>query len=146
VLLLQQNKVGYKCYLQAPYLLACIYTIKYSLSLAYFNSRNISYICKDLREGIKYTIRDFYVVSTVHLEMKLYNDRRNAQVFNLFIYLLLPYIFLAFFSQSSEAGVQFRQLRQWLKFPGYGVWAQALTPYPGDLTTAEVVHLPPQMG
>jgi hypothetical protein len=29
--------------------------------------------------------------------MKLYNDQRNAQVLNLFIYLLLPYIFRAFF-------------------------------------------------
>jgi hypothetical protein len=27
----------------------------------------------------------------------LYNDQRNAQVFNLFIYLLLPYMFRAFF-------------------------------------------------
>jgi hypothetical protein len=31
----------------------------------------------------------FYVVRTVHFGMKLYNDQRNAQVFNLFIYLLL---------------------------------------------------------
>jgi hypothetical protein len=30
-------------------------------------------------------------------EMILYNDQRNAQVFNLFIYLLLPYKILAFF-------------------------------------------------
>jgi hypothetical protein len=29
--------------------------------------------------------------------MELYNDQRNAQVFNLFIYLLLPYMFRAFF-------------------------------------------------
>jgi hypothetical protein len=29
--------------------------------------------------------------------MKLYNDQRKAQVFNLFIYLLLPYMFRAFF-------------------------------------------------
>jgi hypothetical protein len=29
--------------------------------------------------------------------MKLYNDQRNAQVFHLFICLLLPYMFLAFF-------------------------------------------------
>jgi hypothetical protein len=29
--------------------------------------------------------------------MRLYNDQRNAQVFNLFIYLLLPYMFRAFF-------------------------------------------------
>jgi hypothetical protein len=29
--------------------------------------------------------------------MKLYNEQRNAQVFNLFIYLLLPYMFRAFF-------------------------------------------------
>jgi hypothetical protein len=34
---------------------------------------------------------------TVHFGMKLYNDQRNAQVFNLFIYLLLPYMFRAFF-------------------------------------------------
>jgi hypothetical protein len=39
----------------------------------------------------------FYVVRTVHFGMKLYNDQRNAQVFNLFIYLLLPYMFRAFF-------------------------------------------------
>jgi hypothetical protein len=38
-----------------------------------------------------------YVVGTVHFGMKLYNDQRNAQVFNLFIYLLLPYMFRAFF-------------------------------------------------
>jgi hypothetical protein len=29
--------------------------------------------------------------------ISLYNDQRNAQVFNLFIYLLLPYMFRAFF-------------------------------------------------
>jgi hypothetical protein len=29
--------------------------------------------------------------------MKLYNDQRIAQVLNLFIYLLLPYMFRAFF-------------------------------------------------
>jgi hypothetical protein len=29
--------------------------------------------------------------------MKLYNDHINAQVFNVFIYLLLPYMFRAFF-------------------------------------------------
>jgi hypothetical protein len=34
---------------------------------------------------------------TVRLGMKLYNDQRNAQVFNLFIYLLLPYMFQTFF-------------------------------------------------
>jgi hypothetical protein len=34
--------------------------------------------------------RIFYVERSVHLGMKLYNDQRNAQVSNLFIYLLLP--------------------------------------------------------
>jgi hypothetical protein len=29
--------------------------------------------------------------------MKLYNEQRNAQVFNLFIYLILPYMFRAFY-------------------------------------------------
>jgi hypothetical protein len=38
----------------------------------------------------------FYVVRAVHFEMKLYNDQRNAPVFNLFIYSLLPYMFRAF--------------------------------------------------
>jgi hypothetical protein len=37
-----------------------------------------------------------YFVRTVHFGMKLYNER-NAQVFYLFIYLLLPYMFQAFF-------------------------------------------------
>jgi uncharacterized membrane protein YhdT len=55
--------------------------------------------------------------------MKLYNDQRNALVFNLFINLLLPYMCRAFFSPSSEAGLQ---LRQWFKSPGYGVSARAL--------------------
>jgi hypothetical protein len=39
----------------------------------------------------------FYVVRTVHFGMKMYNDQRNAQAFNLFIYLLLPYMFQAVF-------------------------------------------------
>jgi hypothetical protein len=65
----------------------------------------------------------------------LYNDQRNAQVFNLCIYLLLPYMFQAFFSPSSEAGVQ---IQQWFKSAGYGVsapalLAQALITYPADL-------------
>jgi hypothetical protein len=39
----------------------------------------------------------FYVLRTVHFGMKLCNDQRNAQCFNLFIYLLLPYMFRAFY-------------------------------------------------
>jgi hypothetical protein len=69
---------------------------------------------------------EFYVVRAVHFGMKLYNDQRNAQGFNLFINLLLPYMFQASFSPSSEAGVQ---IWQWFKPP---VSAQVLTPYPGD--------------
>jgi hypothetical protein len=34
---------------------------------------------------------------TVYFGMKLYNDQRNVQVFDLFIYLRLPYMFRAFF-------------------------------------------------
>jgi hypothetical protein len=48
-------------------------------------------------QSIFYVVRNFYVVRTVHFGMKLYNDQRNAQVFNLFIYLLLPYMFRAFY-------------------------------------------------
>jgi hypothetical protein len=74
----------------------------------------------------------------------LYNELRNAQVSNLFINLLLRYMFALSFSPSSEAGVQ---IRQWFKSRGDGVRAQALTPYPRDLrTTAEFVHLPLKMG
>jgi hypothetical protein len=36
-------------------------------------------------------VLQFYVV------IKLYNDQRTAQVFSLFIYLPLPYMFRAFF-------------------------------------------------
>jgi hypothetical protein len=58
----------------------------------------------------------------MHFGMKLYNDQRNAQVFNLSIYFCLTCFGLSF-SPSSEAGVQFRQ---WFKSPGYGVSALAL--------------------
>jgi hypothetical protein len=39
----------------------------------------------------------FCVVRTVHFGVKEYNYQRNAQFLNLFIYLLLPYMFRAFF-------------------------------------------------
>jgi hypothetical protein len=39
----------------------------------------------------------FYVVTVVNFVMKQYNNQSNAQVFNLLIYLLLPYMFQAFF-------------------------------------------------
>jgi hypothetical protein len=39
----------------------------------------------------------FSAVRSVHFGMKLYNDQRNAHVFNIFIYLLLPYMFRDFF-------------------------------------------------
>jgi hypothetical protein len=32
----------------------------------------------------------------INVYLKLYNDQHNAQVFNLFTYLLLPYMFRAF--------------------------------------------------
>jgi hypothetical protein len=34
----------------------------------------------------KNVLEKFYVVRIVHFGMKLYNDQRNAQVFNLFNY------------------------------------------------------------
>jgi hypothetical protein len=40
---------------------------------------------------------------------ELFNDQRNTQFSNLFIYLLMPYMLRASFNPSSEAGVQFRQ-------------------------------------
>jgi hypothetical protein len=77
-------------------------------------------------------LSELYVVSTVHFGMKLHNDQLKAQVFNLF-YLSIYFCLTCFglsFSPSSESCVQFRQ---WFKFPGYGISARALTPYPGDL-------------
>jgi hypothetical protein len=74
---------------------------------------------------MEFTPGFFYIVRTVHFGMKLYNEQRNAQVFNLFIYFYLACFGLSF-SPSSEAGVQFRQ---WFKSPGYGARARALTPY-----------------
>jgi hypothetical protein len=47
-------------------------------------------------------ICNFYVVRTVHFGMKLYNDQHNAQAFNLFIYLLLPYMFRALIPYPGE--------------------------------------------
>jgi hypothetical protein len=60
------------------------------------------------RQTSEEKIETFYVVRTVHFGMILSNNQRNAQVFNLFICFLLPYMFRAFFSPSSEAGVQLR--------------------------------------
>jgi hypothetical protein len=37
------------------------------------------------------------VKTLIYKDTKLYNDQRNAQVLNLFIHLLLPYMFWAFF-------------------------------------------------
>jgi hypothetical protein len=54
----------------------------------------------------------FCVVTTVCFGVKSYNDQRNAQVFNLFMYLLLPYMFRAFLKPIFRG--------------------RALTPYPGD--------------
>jgi hypothetical protein len=41
----------------------------------------------------------FYVVRTVHFIMKLYNDQStcNAQVLDLSVYSILPYMFRTFF-------------------------------------------------
>jgi hypothetical protein len=96
----------------------------------------------------------FYVVRTVHFRMKLYNDQHNVQVFNLFIYLLLPYMFRAFFKpifrgRCTNSAVV---LVSW-------VWCKCLgqdgtVPFwPGHWhhtqqtrTTAEFVHLPLKMG
>jgi hypothetical protein len=75
--------------------------------------------------------------------MKLYNDQRHAQVFNLFIYLLLPYMFRLSFSPSSEAGVQFGR--------GSSLLDMVSAPRGWHHTketwnTAEHVHLPLKMG
>jgi hypothetical protein len=43
-----------------------------------------------------------YVVRTVHFGIKLPNDQRNAQVLNLFINLILPYMFWAFLAHFQR--------------------------------------------
>jgi hypothetical protein len=53
------------------------------------------YVCDTVK---KHPYKLFvYVVSTMHFGMKLCNDQRNEQVFNLYLYLLLPYMFRASF-------------------------------------------------
>jgi hypothetical protein len=47
--------------------------------------------------GKVHFVNILYYVRTVYFGMKLYNDQRNVQVFNLFINLLLLYMFRAFF-------------------------------------------------
>jgi hypothetical protein len=59
---------------------------------------------------------------TMYFEIKLYNDQGNAQLFYLFPYLLLHYMFRAFFNPSSEAGVQ---IRLWFYSAGYCVNVRA---------------------
>jgi hypothetical protein len=43
------------------------------------------------------TVRNFYFGKPKIIKFKLYNGQRNAKVLNLFIYLLQPYMFRAFF-------------------------------------------------
>jgi hypothetical protein len=83
----------------------------------------------------------FYALRTVHFGMKLYNDQRNAQVFNVFVSALHVSSFLLaqlqrqvynFGSGSSPLGM--------VSAPGRRHHTQ------GTWTTAEVVHLPLKMG
>jgi hypothetical protein len=62
--------------------------------------------------------------------IELYNDQGNAQVFNLFIHLLLPNMFQAFFKPIFRGRCT---NQQWFKSLGYGVSARVLTPYPAEL-------------
>jgi hypothetical protein len=80
---------------------------------------------------------------TVYFGMKLYNDERNSQVFNLFIYLLPPYMFQGFLVHLK---------RQVYKF-GSGLSLLGMVSAPGrwhhtqqTWTTAEFVYLPLKMG
>jgi hypothetical protein len=69
----------------------------------------------------------FCVVRIVHFGMKLYNDQYNACIFNLFISLLLPYMFQAFFSAHLQ-----RLVYNFGRGSSLSAWA--LSPGPGDLT------------
>jgi hypothetical protein len=89
------------------------------------------------KEGNNNTQTIFYVVRTVHLEMKLYNDQRNAHVFNIFIYLLMPYMFRAFFKPI------FRGRRTLLAVV---LISWALKPYPGDLNHYQICTSPSEYG
>jgi hypothetical protein len=86
-----------------------------------------------------------YVIRTVHIGMKFYNDK-FLNLFYLSIYFFLTCFRLSF-SPSSEAGVQ---LLQWFKSPRHGVSARArmetyssilareLTPYIGELNHCRI--------
>jgi hypothetical protein len=68
---------------------------------------------------------------------KLYNDQRNAQVFNLFIHLLLSHVFWAFFKLIFRGKCTNSAV---ILAPGRWHHAQE------NRTTVEFVHLPRQMG
>jgi hypothetical protein len=63
------------------------------------NFRIISLLSLTLpaRSTVQSSFFKFYVVGILHFGMKFCNEQRNAQVFSLFIYLLLSYMFRAFF-------------------------------------------------
>jgi hypothetical protein len=50
-------------------------------------------VISDFRREVDDILAKFYV----HFGMKLCNDQRNAQVFNLFFFSLLPYMFRVLF-------------------------------------------------
>jgi hypothetical protein len=67
------------------------------------------------------------------------------EFYNLFVYLLLPYMFRAFFYLIFKGRCTILAVVQvswvWCQRPGL-----SLTPYPRDLNHAEVVHLHLKMG
>jgi hypothetical protein len=112
-----------------------------SVPLLRWTSINWVLICSIIGEMIRSLttaptnlVKKFYDVRTVHFGMKLYNDQRNAQVFNLFIYLHLPYMFRAFFQPifrgtcTSSAVVEV----SWALFqsPGADIVHRRLEPLP----------------
>jgi hypothetical protein len=75
--------------------------------------------------------------------LKLYNDQCNAQVFNWFIYLLLSYMFRAFFQPIFRGRCTVSTVVQI-----FWVWCQRPRWHhsPEAWTTADIIHLPLKMG
>jgi hypothetical protein len=87
---------------------------------------------------LKSTETFFYIVRTVHFGVKLYDDQRNAQVFNIFIYLLPSYTFRAFFYSIFRGRCTISAVVQvswvWFQRPGADTMPSRLEPLPKRYT------------
>jgi hypothetical protein len=74
------------------------------------------------------------------MQLYTYDDQRNAQILNLFIYLLLPYMFRAFFKPIFLQRQVYKLGSGMVSAPGRWHHTEEIW------TTVEAVHLPLKTG